>query len=437
MKKPPVRYAKTKDGFHVAYQVIGDKPIDVVFMPNVLAPLDAIWEHPGHLRWNRYHASFCRMTALEARGFSVSDPVAPERLGDLDDWVEDAHAVMDAVGIDQAVMIGEMNRAAAAISFFVAYPERVRALILWNGEAGHDRPVTDAEVDRHAQLYEDVWGSGQFVMGTTLGTDPAFEEWAGRFERIAASPGTAAAYIRASWNKHDVRPLLHSVNCPTLVVYSGDIPFTTLEQSRELAEGIPGARLLDLSGSKSFAMMEHEPGNEYETFITGAPPAGVNQRELATLLFTDIVGSTSELARIGDRRWQDVLADLDELVGSVVTRRGGRVVNHTGDGHLATFTSPSSAIEAAREIRAGARVLGLETRIGLHTGEVEVRADGNVSGLSVHVAARVMSLASAGELLVSRTVADLAAGAGVDVNDRGTHELKGVPGTWQLFEVKS
>lgn len=431
MKKPPVQYTKTRDGAHVAYQIVGDAPVDVMFLPHVYATIDAIWEHPGHLRWWRYHASFCRIIVHDSRGFGSSDPVPQDRVGDLGDWVEDTRAVMDAVGVDRAVILGEATRALVAVAFAVAYPERTRALVLVNGYAS-DSPRDETTIETVAAAFEKRWGTGDFVLATPTLSDPAFREWAARFERNAASPSVAAAFSR---RQDDVRHLLPRVACPTLVVYTGDLPYVTPGQCKELAERIPGARLLELPPSKSFYLMEPEPGNEYETFITGAAPKAVGRREVVTLLFTDIVGSTPELAKVGDKRWREVLDDLDTFVDDVVARRAGRVVDHTGDGHLATFSSPSAAVEAAKEIRAGARVYGVETRIGLHTGEVEIRDNGNVSGLSVHVAARVMGLAGPGELLVSRTVADLAAGAGFEVADRGAHELRGVPGAWQLYEV--
>ncbi|MGH7893861.1 MAG: adenylate/guanylate cyclase domain-containing protein [Candidatus Binatia bacterium] len=441
MKKPPIRYAKAGDA-HIAYQVVGDAAVDTVFLPEVFAPLDGMWEHPGHLRFWRYHTSFCRMIARDPRGFGASDPAPLERIGDLDEWAEDVRAVMDAVGVERAVILGEGYGVQVAIRFSLSFPDRVRALALMNGYArmarDADQPwgVPQAENEALLARIESSWGTGRLVeRGARSLRDPAFSDWRGRYERLYASPKTAAALIRKIFNS-DVRHLLARVTHPTLVMHTGDLVWGGVEHSRYLAEHIPHARLLTLPVAESFYLIEPGPGSEWETFITGGRPRAVHERELTTVLFTDIVGSTQKVVQLGDERWRDVLEDVDACVREILARHSGRLVKQTGDGHLATFTRPSSAVEAAVALRAGLRVFGVDIRAGLHTGEVELRADGDVGGLGVHVASRITSLGGAGEILVSRTVADLAAGASIRFVDRGTHELKGLQGAWQLYEVE-
>jgi class 3 adenylate cyclase len=439
---PAIHYARTPDELHIAYQVFGQGPVDFLWLTEPFSPCEALWEHPAHLRLWRWLGSFSRTALLDPRGIGASDPVPLDRVGDPADWAIDMLAVMDAVDFEQAVIGIEGYAGAAAITFAASHPERVRALILMNSYArltrAPDYPMglPEDSLGLATQVIDRSWGSGEFIAAAapTLARDPSFMPVVERMERNSASPATASALMRRYFSL-DVRDALPLVSHPTLVVYTGDQVFYSIEVSRYLAEHIPGARMLEIPPGESFYAMDAKRGAEFETFMTGAAPVGVQHRELATVLFGDIARSTPTAVQLGDARWRVLLDDIDAFVRHVVERHGGRLVKQTGDGHLAIFSSPSAAISAALDIRGGIGDYQVEIRIGLHTGEVELRGDGDIGGIGVHTAARVMGVAAPREILASRTVVDLAAGSGFDFEDRGDHDLRGVPGAWRLWAV--
>lgn len=437
MSRPATRFVSVGRD-RVAYVVWGDGATDVLFLPSFGASVDSIWEHPGHLRWSRALGARLRVIMLDHRGSGVSDSVSDERQGDLDDRSEDVCAVLDGVGVDRVSVIAEADGALTAIKFAVDHAERVDKLVLLNGYAagaaaalGATLHTSPEQLEELADSVRRVWGSGELVAGAVphFGDDLDF---CARFERIGARPSAAAALVR-NLATVDVRGLLEEITAPTLVVYSGDITLSTVEQSRELSEQIPEARLFE--GSSSTFYWGSGVVREFIAFISGADSDG--DRDLVTLLFTDVVDSTRAVVAAGDDEWRQTLNFLDDLVAARVSRAGGRVIKQTGDGHLIEFARPSDAVDAAIAICRAAPTLGVTLRAGIHTGEVERRESGDIGGLTVHIAARVASSAGAGQVVVSRTVADLLGATAYALRDHGDHELKGVPGRWALFAVDS
>lgn len=422
----------------VAYVVWGDGPTAVLFLQQFGASVDAIWEHPGHLRWSRALGARLRVVMLDHRGAGMSDSVPEARQGNLDDRIDDILAVLDGVGTPRLSVIAEGDAALTAIKFAVEHPERVDKLVLLNGYAageaagpslGDTLRTSPEQLEELAETVRVVWGSGALAAATVPHFDDDLE-FCARLERMGARPSAAAALVR-NLAAVDVRPLLDKIKAPTLVVYSGDLTLSTVEQSRELAEQIPNARLFE--GSSSTFYWGSGVVEEFIAFISGADSAG--DRDLVTLLFTDVVDSTRAVVAAGDDEWRQTLNFLDDLVAARVGRAGGRVVKQTGDGHLIEFARPGEAVRTALAICRAAPTLGVALRAGVHTGEIERRENGDVGGLTVHIAARIAPFADAGQVVVSRTVADLLGATDYALQDRGEHELKGVPGRWRLFAV--
>jgi class 3 adenylate cyclase len=412
----------------IAYVVWGDGPTDVWFLAHFGASVDAIWEHPGHLRWTRALGARLRVVMLDHRGSGMSDSAPEERQGNLDDRIEDALAVLDAVGLERVSLLAEGDGALTAIKFAVEHANRVAKLVLLNGyAAGWGVSAPSEQLDAIADRVRALWGCGELVATTVphFADDP---EFCARYERMGARPSAAAALTRHLATM-DVRPYLERITTPTLVMHSGDISLSSLEQSRELAQRIPHARLFE--GSSSTFYWGSGVVEEMIAFVSGTP--GVGDRDLVTLLFTDVVDSTRTVVAAGDDEWRQTLNFLDDLVATRVSRSGGRIVKQTGDGHLMEFQRPSDALRAAIAICGAAPTLGVTLRAGVHTGEIERRENGDIGGLTVHIAARVAAVAGAGEVVVSRTVVELLGATDYELRDRGEHELKGVPGTWQLF----
>jgi class 3 adenylate cyclase/pimeloyl-ACP methyl ester carboxylesterase len=423
----------------VAYLVWGDGPSDVLFLQSFGASVDAIWEHPGHLRWSRALGARLRVIMLDHRGSGVSDSVPYATQGNLDDRIEDVCAVLDDVGVGRVSVIAEADGVLTAIKFAVERPERVDKLVLLNGYAagmaaapslGEALHTSPGHLDELADSVRMAWGSGEVVAGTVphFGDDLDF---CARFERMGARPSAAAALVR-NLATLDVRDHLGRITAPTLVAYSGDFTLSTVEQSRELSEQIPHARLFE--GSSSTFYWGSGVVKEFIAFISGVDSEG--DRDLVTLLFTDVVDSTRSVVAAGDDEWHQTLNFLDDVVAARVVRAGGRVIKQTGDGHLIEFARPSDAVDAAIAICRAAPTLGVTLRAGVHVGEIERRENGDIGGLTVHIAARVAASASGGQVLVSRTVADLLGATDYTLRDHGEHELKGVPGRWALFAVE-
>jgi class 3 adenylate cyclase len=443
MDLPETRYAKSGD-LHIAYQIVGEGP-PLVVSDQWFGNVDAQWEFRPMERLLRRLASFRRLVLFDKRGTGLSDPVVLSAVPTLEDWMDDLRAVLDAGGIDRAALLCGVGASYMGILFAATYPERTSALVLVNGYARFSR-APDYPWGRSAGLIQqDVeriqagWGQGVTldVFAPSLATDAEARRAYPRYERQWASPGGYAA-ATSMRDENDLRHVLPAIRVPTLVIHRAEIARIPAEHGRYLAEHIPGARYVEVPGTDTFLWAgDPEPIlGEVEEFLTGTRHAPETDRVLATVLFTDIVGSTERAAQLGDAAWRQLLERHDDLIRSHLRRFRGREVDAAGDGFLATFDGPARAIRCAQAIAAGVRGLGLEVRTGLHTGEVELAGD-RVRGIAVHIGARVAALAGPGEALVSSTVKDLVAGSGIEFEDRGEHGLKGVPAAWRLFAVAS
>jgi len=440
MEAPETRYADS-GGVQIAYQAIGEGPRELVVVPGFVSNLDMQWADPGITRFNECLASFCRLVMYDKAGTGLSDPVSV--VPTLEQRMEDLHVVLDAVGATRPVLLGISEGGPMSLLFAATYPERVSGLILYGTFASGgldplDNPGGPRWVDCAARVHTAVehWGKGLLmdVFSPTLAGQPAARRIAGANERAMASPAMA----RATWEAIvpiDVRDVLPTINSPTLVLHRvGDaIP---IDGARYIAETIPGARMVELPGADHWWWVgEDAPILEaIEEFLTGARPEPASDRMLATVLFTDIVGSTERAAEVGDGAWRALLERHNQVTREQLSAFRGREIVSTGDGFLATFDGPARAVRCARAIAASVRRFGVEVRAGLHTGECESLGE-NIGGIAVHIGARVAAAAGPGEVLVSRTVRDLVAGSGIDFEDVGERELKGVPGSWQLSRV--
>jgi class 3 adenylate cyclase len=435
-------YAKAGD-LHIAYRVIGDGPMDLIYVPTWVSHVELIDEHPLIARFFEEVGRFARVIVFDRRGAGLSDPISD--VPPLEEQIDDVLAVMDAAGAERAALFAQLEGGAMASLFAATHPERVSGLILFSAWArmtwAPDYTWANKQEERAPIVDEMIktWGDGSWVaaMAPSRADDSSFLEWFGKLQRYGASPGVAKRLMLLA-GSHDVRAVLPTIQVPTLVMRRRGDQFLNREHALYLAEHIPGAELRELPGTDALAIGS-DAGDvvaEVEEFLTGARHERAPDRVLATVLFTDICGSTERAAELGDRRWRELLQRHDEVVRSHVERHRGRAVKSTGDGVLATFDGPARAIQASQAIVDSVRQLGIEIRAGLHTGECEVIGD-DVGGLAVHIGARVMSEAGAGEVMVSSTVKDLVVGAGIEFADRGEHDLKGVPGAWRLFAVES
>ncbi len=436
---PPIRYTRS-GGVHIAYWEYGDGPIDLLWVPTWIWEGEQVWAESYTARMFERLGSFARVIAFDRRGSGLSDPVA--RAPTLEEQMDDLVAVMDAVGSKQAAVFAMLEATAMASLFAATHPERTHSLILYEGMArmsaapGYDWPLTVAERDGLAEGLRANWGSGEQVLALAYDPDDRLGAWAGRLERRAAGPGMAEAFFRMQ-SEIDVRPVLPSIQARTLVICRPDAKDIDVRHSRYFAEHIPNARLLELPGKHTlpFGPGQDELADEIEELLTGARRAPDPERVLATVMFGDIVGSTKLAAELGDRRWRDVLESFTRAINGQLRRFRGRAVKTLGDGLLATFDGPARAINCAHAMREVALTqFDLELRASLHTGEIEVIGN-DVGGIAVHIAARILGAADAGELLVSNTVKDLVVGSGIEFDDRGEHELRGVPGSWRLWAV--
>lgn len=439
---PETRYAKTGD-VHIAYQTLGQGPPDVVGIPDWISHIETFWEHPAIARLLRRTASYSRLILFDKRGVGLSDPVVATELPSMEAWMDDLLTVLDAVGSERAVISGNGHGGQMALLFAAAHPERTESLVLVNAYARLSRaPDYPWGVPPHIQekviaILEEEWGRPSSpsidIIAPSLSDDQGVRQWWARLERLACSPGMAVTMQRAMY-EYDVRHILPAVTVPTLVVQTTGDRMVRPELGHYLAEHIPGAVHKEFPGDHWAWVGEFGEGvlSAMQEFVTGTTRVPDADRVLATVLFTDVVGSTERASAMGDRAWAEVLDDLDALVVRQVERFRGRLIKSLGDGHLTTFDGPGRAIRCAAAIRDAVRSLGIEVRAGLHTGEIEVRG-GDVGGIAMHIAARVMDLATAGEVLVSGSVPPLVAGSGFDFADRGLHELRGVPGTWRVF----
>jgi class 3 adenylate cyclase len=435
---PETRYARSGD-LHIAYQVVGEGPIDLVYVPGWISQVEHYWDEPSVKRYFDRLASFSRLIMFDRRGSGLSDPVlgAPT----LEEQMDDVVAVMDAAGSGQAAVFAQLDGGAMAALFAATHPERAGSLILYEAMPrmswAPDYQWALRRENREARL-DDSWGDGSriFALAPKASANPRLRQWFARLERLAASPGTAAKLARMNADV-DVRAVLPSIKVPTLVLHRSGDRFIDPRHSHYLAEHIPGAQYVELAGEDAitFGTDSESLLDEIEEFLTGARHAADADRILATVMFSDVVDSTARAVELGDRRWRDQLESLEAAMGRELARFRGRAVKTMGDGLLATFDGPARAIRCAAAIRDTASAqFGLQVRAGLHTGEIEVIGN-DVGGIAVHIGARVGAHAAPGEVLVSGTVKDLVVGSGIRFEDRGEREPRGVPGPWRLWAV--
>jgi class 3 adenylate cyclase len=435
MEAPRTRYAKSGD-LNIAYQMWGDGPIDLVFVPGFTTHLELMLEPPWNGSVPRRLARFARVITFDKRGVGLSDRV--DQAATLEERMDDVRAVMDAEGVERAALVGVSEGGAMSALFAATYPERTTSLVLW-APAGGDPDIAPEVKEQLAAWVEGNWGRGSVIARfVRVGSEP-HEARLAQLERYSATPRMAASLMRMNVAL-DLRPVLPLISVPTLVVHRTGDRILLRKNIIEVAELIPGAQRVELPGDWHFnleAGAEDDAFDLVEEFITGVKPTAVADvdRVLATVLFTDIVDSTRHAAEQGDHRWHEILDQHDQLVRTEFARHRGQEVNTTGDGFLARFDGPARAIRCAQAIVGSASRLGVQVRAGVHSGECEVRGD-DLAGIAVHIGARVASLAGPSEVLISSTVRDLVAGSGIEFDDRGVHQLKGVPGDWQLLAVR-
>ncbi len=425
----------------IAYAVHGEGPVDIVFCPNWTSHVEGFLELPPLARFLHRLESFARVIVFDLPGTGMSDPVALDELPTMEEWRDYVRVVMDAVGSSRAVLLAQGAAAAVAIPFAATYPDRAAALVLIDAWArlyeADDYPVGVPERIRESgiQWWLERWGTGRQLELTApaLADDPHELAAMGRVERLAASPGVARAFFRLV-AELDVRDILPAVRVPTLVLHRAGDRYIRVGHGRYLAERISGARYVELPGEDHFPFYGDMESvvSEIRSFVATLPEPHEIDRMLATILVTDIVGSTRTATELGDRRWRELLDRHDEVVRAELTRFRGKQIRSTGDGILAMFDGAARAVRCAAAIRDALRPHGLNIRAGLHTGEVELRESGP-DGVAVHIAARVGELAESGQVLVSQTVKDLTVGADLAFDPRGSHVLKGVPGDWQTY----
>jgi class 3 adenylate cyclase len=430
---PKTRYAKSGEA-SIAYQVVGDGPVDLVWIGGPAGHLDMEWENPEAARSFEQLASFTRLVRFDRRGTGLSDPV--DRPPSLDHQMDDLRAVMDAVGLERTALFGGSDAGLGAM-FAATYPDRVTALVLWGVAARGADAVTPEKISFLQDALEN-YGEGRFinVYAPSRVGDRSFEEWWARYERAAVSPGMARKLLELLLET-DVSDILPTIRVPTLVMHRTGDALIPLELGRDVADRIPNARFVELPGTDPYGWADDAETvlDILEEFLTGSRGARQPDRVLSTVLFTDVVGSTEHAARLGDRDWRELLEKHDSIVRGQLDRWRGREVKTVGDGFLATFDGPARAVQCADAIVRAVEPIGVKVRAGLHTGECELM-NGDVGGIAVHIGARVTALADGGEVVVSSTVRDLVVGSGLSFVERGAHELKGVPGEWRLFQLE-
>jgi class 3 adenylate cyclase/pimeloyl-ACP methyl ester carboxylesterase len=430
------RYALNGD-LRVAYRTTREGPRDIVFVPNWFTCCEILPELPSVQGWVEAMTSLGRLIFLDQPGSGASDPVTPGALPTLEQWADSITAVLDHLGSSEAVLVANVGASATAALFAATYPSRTTALVVLEG---YGDPARTAGFDTEAFFTDIVatWGTGEYqhVINPDMPWNEEIRSGWARHDRLAASPSTVALLLPLT-SELDVRAVLPTIRVPTLVVHHADDPILLPARGTYIADHVPGATYVELPGRNGYHFVE--PGwrasfQEVAQFLTGQQPEVADDRVLATVLFTDIVDSTSRAAAIGDRDWRALLDAHDAVVRSQLARFRGREVNTSGDGFLAMFDGPQRAIRCAIAIRDAVQALGIQVRAGLHTGECEIRGD-DIGGIAVHIGAPVSALAGPNDVLVSSTLRDLVIGSGLEFQERGVHELKGVPGEWRLFAV--
>jgi len=429
---------------HIAYQVFGSGELDVVLVPGYVTHIELVWEHEPYVRAFESLASYARVITFDRRGSGLSDPVAGAPT--LEERMDDVRAVMDAAGSERAALVGISEGVPMSILFAATYPERVQALVCCGGMARSTEDVdypwaapAEALIESGIEFVIPHWGEGAMIelAAPSQADNPDTKAFFARLERASSSPGMVAS-LAQMFIDIDVRDVVPSVHAPTLVLHRRHDRLVNINNGRWLAEHLPDARLVELPGDDHVLWYEQPELalGEIQEFLTGTHYVPEPERILATVVFTDIVDSTRTAAEFGDRRWRELLERHQGIVRAALGRFRGHEVKSIGDGFLATFDGPARAIRCARTIVASSEELGMRVRAGVHTGECEVMGD-DIGGIAVHIAARVSALAGPDEVLVSRTVKDLVAGSGIEFADRGTHTLKGIPDTWQLYAAEA
>ncbi|HJR19926.1 MAG TPA: adenylate/guanylate cyclase domain-containing protein, partial [Actinomycetota bacterium] len=432
------------DGSWIGYQIVGDGPIDLVYVTGVASNIETMWDWPDFARALERMASYSRLILFDPRGSGVSDGIPSDRVATWELLAQDTLAVLEAAKSERSAILGQYDGGLTAILFAATYPERTSALVLWNGYArsiyDDDYPIgaRPDEVNALWDVMDEIWGRDFMVplVDPSRSNDPDYMRAAARYLRTASSPGRAATTMRYTVGG-DARPALPSVRVPTLVLHSNN-NYIPIERGRYVADRIADARFVEVPSSdlNFFGLDTSMALDEIEEFLTGSRRAIETDRVLATVLFTDIVGSTETASTLGDRRWKVTLSEHDRIARAQIDRYGGRFVSSTGDGVLATFDGPDRSIRCAHALGRALEPQGIKIRAGLHTGEIELREGDDIGGIAVHIASRVMSEAGPGEVVCSRTVKDLVAGSEFAFADRGMCKLKGVPDQWQLYAVR-
>jgi class 3 adenylate cyclase len=439
---PEIRYAKSGD-VHIAYQVFGKGPENLIIIPGFISHVEHVWDSPDQAAWFNHLAKRVRVVLFDKRGTGLSDRLG--QLPDLDQRMDDARAVMDAAGIERAAIMGVSEGGSLAALFAASHPARCSALILYGAFARFsDWFPTKQKFDGFLNYVETAWGTGNSIaaFAPSKKGDAEFQRWWGRFERLGGSPSAVINLMRMN-SGINIENILPSISVPTLVLHRIEDPTVSIQAGRFLASHIPRAKLVELDGpdhvyyvgdnaiqiADLVADFATQPGTE-------ASSTTESRRTLATILFTDIVGSTSRATELGDKAWRELLQAHDVTVRREMARFRGSEVKSLGDGFLILFDGPARAIHCAQAITEAVAPLGIQVRAGLHTGEVE-RTEFDVLGVAVHLAARIVDTADAGEVVISRTVKDLVAGSGIELDSAGEHSLKGIDERWQLFKVRA
>src|SRR5580704_1773039 len=444
MSRPDTKYVAVGDA-DVAYQVLGEGPSDLLFFNGLGSNVEMAWEDPDIADFLRRLASLRRLVFFDRRGTGASDGVPRSAIPTWEEWTEDIESVLNAVGSEQTSILATVDAGPIAILYAAAHPERVDSLVLCNTTARYliadDYPIgfTPEALDFVVEFLRTHWGTPEFIsLASAAGSeDPVRSNALARLFRSSITPKSAAAQYNYLLRNLDVRPVLPLIQVPTLVLSADNPSFLPMAQGRYVAEHIEGSKFVELPGHDMLIFSQQDLiFDEVAEFLTGTRPVTDIDRVLVSVLFTDIVGSTERAASLGDHRWRTLLDRHDQIVREQLRIFRGREVNTTGDGFVASFDGPARAIRCGKGIIEATQALDIELRMGLHTGECEVRGN-DLGGLAVHIAARIGSLASPSEVLVSSTVKDLVVGSGIEFLDRGEHELKGVPGSWHLFGVKN
>lgn len=443
MTPPPIRYAKN-GGVHIAYQVLGDGPIDLVLVHGWVSHLELNWDEPSIARFLERLAGFCRLIVFDKRGTGLSDRVAESELPTLEQRMEDMRSVLDAVGSRRSALMGISEGGPMCALFAATHAERTAALVMCGSYArwirDDDCPwaMTREQHEAAAAAFERGWGTpvGFKTVAPTSSADERYRNWWARYLRMGASPSAGITLYRMNF-EIDIRSLLPAIRVPTLLLHRAGDRLISVEASRYMARHIPGARLVELPGDDHLVFLGDSETvvGEVQEFLTGARPLAAQETTLATVVFVDIAGSTEKAAALGDARWRDLLAEFHRAVRRELDHHRGRLIDTAGDGAFASFDGPVRAIRCTAAIRDRAGTLGLKTRAGVHTGECQISGD-KLAGMAVHIGARVAASAQPGQVLVSGTVKDLVAGSGLRFTDLGLHALKGVPEQWRLHALE-